>query len=159
MTCPSQEELVAVLDGALAPGALAGARRHVEGCAACRGELARLEAAVSALRAGSPAPEPSPFFSTRLAARIASLPPRRRAGGLLRAVPWRPVLAGGLAVALAVGAVLVQRGRTAEELAVAARLDLLQDLEVVASVGDVETTEDAEVVAALDRLGPGDGRR
>ena len=158
MTCPSREELVAVLDGALAPGALAEARRHVEGCAACRGELARLEAAVSALRAGSPAPEPSPFFSTRLAARIASLPPPRRAGGLLRAVSWRPVLAGGLAVALAVGAVLVQRGRTAEELAVAARLDLLQDLEVVASVGDVETAEDAEVVAALDRLGPGEGR-
>jgi anti-sigma factor RsiW len=158
MTCPSREELVAVLDGALAPGALAEARRHVEGCAACRGELARLEAALSALRAGSPAPEPSPFFSMRLAARIASLPPPRRAGGLLRAVPWRPVLAGGLAVALAVGAVLVQRGRTAEELAVAARLDLLEDLEVVASVGDVETAEDAEVVAALDRLGPGEGR-
>ena len=174
MTCPSREELVAVLDGALAPGALAGARCHVEGCAACRAELARLEAAVSALRVGSPAPEPSPFFSTRLAARIASLPPRlvpgtpsprearlgrgRRAGGLLRAVPWRPVLVGGLAVALAVGAVLVQRGRTAEELAVAARLDLLEDLEVVASVGDVETAEDAEVVAALDRLGPGEGR-
>ena len=158
MTCPSGEELVAVLDGALAPGALAEARRHVAGCAACRGELARLEAALSALRAGSPAPEPSPFFSMRLAARIASLPPPRRAGGLLRAVPWRPVLAGGLAVALAVGAVLVQRGRTAEELAVAARLDLLEDLEVVASVGDVETAEDAEVVAALDRLGPGEGR-
>jgi len=158
MTCPNREELVAVLDGALAPGALAEARRHVEGCAACRAELARLEAAVSALRVGSPAPEPSPFFSTRLAARIASLPPPRRAGGLLRAVPWRPVLAGGLAVALAVGAVLVQRGRTAEELAVAARLDLLEDLEVVASVGDVETAEDAEVVAALDRLGPGEAR-
>ena len=158
MTCPNREELVAVLDGALAPGALAEARRHVEGCAACRGELARLEAAVAALRAGSPAPEPSPFFSMRLAARIASLPPPRRAGGLLRAVPWRPVLAGGLAVALAVGAVLVQRGRTAEELAVAARLDLLEDLEVVASVGDVETAEDAEVVAALDRLGPGEAR-
>ena len=158
MTCPSREELVAVLDGALAPGALAEARRHVEGCAACRAELARLEAAVSALRVGSPAPEPSPFFSTRLAARIASLPAPGRAGGLLRAVTWRPVLAGGLAVALAVGAVLGQRGRTAEELAVAARLDLLEDLEVVASVGDVETAEDAEVVAALDRRGPGEGR-
>ena len=142
----------------VAPAALAEARRHVEGCAACRSELDRLDAAVTALRAGSPAPEPSPFFSTRLAARIASLPPPRRAGGLLRAVPWRLLAAGGLASALALGAVLVQRGRTAEELAVAARLELLEDLEVVASVGDVETAEDAEVVAALDRLGPGEGR-
>jgi hypothetical protein len=67
-------------------------------------------------------------------------------------------VAGGVAAALAVGLLLVQRGRTAQELALAARLDLLEDLEVVASVGDVETPEDAEVVAALDRLGPGEGR-
>jgi anti-sigma factor RsiW len=158
MTCPDREALVAVLDGALAPSALAEARRHVEGCAACRGELARLEAAVAALRAGSPAPEPSPFFATGLAARIASLPPPRRGLALWRAVPWRLVLAGGAAATLALGVVLVQRSRTAEELAVASRLELLEDLEVVASVGEVETAEDADVVAALDRLAPGEGR-
>ncbi len=156
MTCPSREELVAVLDGALAPGALAGARAHVEGCTTCRAELSRLEAGVAALRAGSPSPEPSPWFATRLAARLAAEPAPRR--GLLGSLPWRLVLAGGAAAALALGVVLVQRGRSAPDLALVDRLELLEDYEVVASLGDVESAEDAAVVAALDRLGPGEGR-
>ncbi|HEY6098232.1 MAG TPA: zf-HC2 domain-containing protein, partial [Anaeromyxobacter sp.] len=150
MTCPSREDLVAVLDGDVAPAALAEARRHLDGCGACRAELARLEAGVALLRAGSPAPEPSPWFATRLAARVAALPPPRRRLAFLRAVPWRLVGAGGLAAAVALGVVLVRHERTAHELAIADRLELLEDYEVVASLGDVESADDAEVVAALD---------
>jgi anti-sigma factor RsiW len=167
MTCPSREELVAVLDAAPLAGApaaraagpgrgvegdaLAAVRGHVDGCPACRAELARLEAGLAALRAGSPLVEPSPFFAARLSARLAALPPPRRRGlaGLLGGTPWRLAAAGSLAAALAVGFVLVQRTRTADELAVADRLELLEDLEVVASLGDVDGPDDVAIIAAL----------
>lgn len=165
MTCRSREELVALLDGALAPPALAAAREHVAECGACRAELARLEAGVSALRAGSPALEPSPLFETRLAARLAAEPPRPR--GLLRLLgilplrPW-PLAAGAAAVALAAGLAawlaLAPRAREVGEVAMAEQLELLEELEVVASVGEVESVEDAAVVAMLDQLSPREGR-
>jgi anti-sigma factor RsiW len=158
MTCPSHEELVGLLDGALTPEALAAARTHVAGCGACRAELSRLEAGVTFLRAGSPAPAPSPWFTSRLAARLAALPPRRDRTGLLSVVPWRLLAVGGAAAALAVGVVLVHRARTAEQLALAERLELLEDYEVVASVGDVESAEDAAVIAGLDELPGREGR-
>jgi anti-sigma factor RsiW len=154
MTCPTREELVAVLDGELAPDALAAARRHAGACTACQAELARLESTAALLRAGSPAPEPSPFFSTRLAARLAAEAPRRRGLAARLAVhPWRLAVAGGLAVALAAGVTAgvytVQRARSADELAVAERLELLEDLEVVASLDEVEGPDDVAVIAAL----------
>jgi anti-sigma factor RsiW len=169
MTCPSREDLVAVLDGALSPDALAAARAHADGCARCRAELAHLDAGVALLRAGAPAPEPSPFFATRLAARLAAepAPPRRRGlAGLFAATPWRLAAAGGLAAALVAGAGAgistvqrAHRARAAEELAVAERLELLEDLEVVASVDAVESADDVAVIAALDDgAGPREGR-
>lgn len=178
MTCPTREELVAVLDGALAPDALAAARGHVEACAGCRAELARLEAAVALLRVGSPAPAPSPDFAARLAARLAAEPaprpgravgwrsgddaPRRRGLAALLAPRWRLAAAAALAAAVAaavLGARAVHRARSeAEELAVAERLDLLENLEVVASVGEVETPDDVAVIAALGDPRSGEGR-
>jgi hypothetical protein len=44
------------------------------------------------------------------------------------------------------------------ELGTAAQLDLLQEYETVASVGEVETPEDAAVIAALDTLERGGSR-
>jgi len=44
------------------------------------------------------------------------------------------------------------------ELAAAAQLDLLQEYETVASVDDVETAEDAALIAQLDTLDRGGGR-
>ena len=160
MTCPRREELVALLDGALAPGAEAEARRHADGCAACRAELERLSAGIAALRAGSPAAEPSPVFATRLEARLAALPPRRR--GLARLLPdffapshpWRLAALGG-AAALAAAAALLAVPRHRDELSLADELSLSEDYEVVASVGDVESADDVAVVAALDQLGRG----
>jgi anti-sigma factor RsiW len=159
MSCPRPEELVALIDGALPPAALAEARRHADGCDACGAELARLSAGILALQAGAPAAEPSPLFATRLASRLAALPPRRR--GLARLVPtWlafeRPgrlalaALAGALVLAAA--ALLAPRHRGGE-LSLAAELALAEDYEVVVSVGDVESADDVAVVAALDELG------
>jgi anti-sigma-K factor RskA len=162
MTCPRSEELVALLDEALSPAALAETRRHADACAACRAELDRLAAGILALRAGSPAPEPSPLFVARLESRLAAEAPRRK--GLARLLstaflpdrPWRFAVAGGaVAVAAAAALVLVPRHRGLDELSLAAQLELSEDYEVVASVGDVESADDAAVVAALDQLAPG----
>ena len=159
MTCPRREELVALLDGALAPEALAAARRHADGCAACRAELDRLGEGIAALRAGSPAAEPSPRFAARLEARLAALPPRRR--GLARLLPAflapeHPLqfaaLGGAVALAVSAALLVVPRHR-GDELSLADELSLSEDYEVVASVGDVESADDAAVVAALDELG------
>lgn len=152
MTCPSGEELVLVLDGALPEAALAEARGHVEGCASCRAELARLGAGVALLRAGSPGVEPSPYFSARLAARLAGPPVSPRGLGALLRPRWRLAAVAGVAAAAAAGLLVTQRVRVPDEFAVAERLELLEDYEVVASVGDVESAEDAEVILALDRL-------
>jgi anti-sigma factor RsiW len=161
MTCPRSEELVALLDGALSPSARVEARRHASACAACGAELERLSGGIEALRAGSPAPAPSPLFAARLAARLAAEPPRRR--GLARLLlaalvpdrPWRLAVVGGaVALAVAAGLAVLPRHR-ADELSIAAQLDLSVDYEVVASVGDVESADDAAVVAALDELGRG----
>jgi hypothetical protein len=158
VTCRRRQELVALLDEVGdAPYEL---RRHVDGCAACRDELARLSAGIAALRAGSPVLEPSPLFATRLAARIAALPPRRRGLGRLLAAwarlrerPVRLALAGG-ALACAAAAAILLAPRHGEDLSLAAALALAEDYEVVASVGDVESADDVAVIASLDELQP-----
>jgi len=146
------EDLTALADGALAPDRAEEVRRHLAGCPSCQAEQARLTAALSLLARLPAAPEPSPFFGTRLAAALAE--EERRPRGLLDrlarqwkfAVPAGAVAAAGLAVVLGV------RAQQAEERELAAHLDLLADYEVVASLDAVETAEDAEVVAHLDEL-------
>lgn len=97
------------------------AREHVAACAECSRELNDLRATIQALDAWE-APEPSPYFGTRLAARLreeqtappASLWERVRArlnyGSNLH---LRPIAAGALALLLMIGggtAVWVQHG-------------------------------------------------
>jgi hypothetical protein len=86
-------------------------RKHVEDCAECRQELAALEAVMLALSAWD-APEPSPFFEARMAARLRSEREARPAGFFerLRArllyssnMHLRPVAAGALALLLLIG--------------------------------------------------------
>ncbi len=86
-------------------------RRHVEACADCRAELAALQRTMHALD-GWAAPEPSPFFDTRLRARLRAEKSAAPAGFLegLRArllfssnLHLRPVMAGVLATVLAIG--------------------------------------------------------
>ena len=151
------DDLSALLDGALEPAARREVEAHLAACPACRGEQRRIEGALRALARLPAAPEPSPHFAARLAARLAD-PPRRGWPGLPAAWRWRlAVPAAGLAAA-AVAAVLVVRHQHGLELGAAAELDLLQEYELVASVGDVETAEDAALIAHLDTLEPGGAR-
>lgn len=150
MTCV-RDELTAFLDGALAGARREAVARHLEACAACRAERDRLASALEALSRLPPPPEPSPWFEARLAARLEG---ERRPGLLSRLAARRLALlapAAGLAAAAAVTVVAVRQHRSAEE-AVAANLELLADFEIAASLGHVETAEDAAVVLALDEL-------
>lgn len=149
------DDLTALLDGALPPARAAEVERHLAGCAACRAARDRLAGAVARLAALPPPPEPSPWFLTRLEARLADEPPRAR--GLLAALAawrWRLAVPATAVAAAAAMAVLAVRQQRADEAALAQHLELLEDYEVVASLGDVETAEDAAVVAALDELSP-----
>lgn len=149
------EELTALADGALPPERAGEVRRHLEGCEACRAEASRLARAVAALRRLPAPPEPSPFFGTRLAARLEE--ERRRPRGLLaRLAPFRRQVAVAALLLAAAAAVLVfraERAERADEAALAQHLELLADYETVASLGDVETAEDVAVVAALGEEG------
>lgn len=154
------EDLTALLDGALPAARRAEVEAHLAGCQRCRDERERLAAVLARLAALPPPPEPSPWFAARLEARLA------RAGGpsagllaRLAAWRWRLGLPLGALGALAALALVVARHHRDDELAAAAaRLELLEEYETIASVGDVETAEDAAVVAALDRLEPREGR-
>jgi len=86
-------------------------RKHVEDCPACKEELTALEATMNALDAWE-APEPSPFFEARMAARVRSEREAAPAGFFerLRArllygsnMHLRPVAAGALALLLLIG--------------------------------------------------------
>jgi anti-sigma factor RsiW len=97
-----------LLDRELAPAEL---RNHVEQCAECKQELAALEATMQALDSWE-APEPSPFFNARMAARLRSEREAQPAGFFerLRArllystnMHLRPVAAGALALLLLIG--------------------------------------------------------
>jgi hypothetical protein len=86
-------------------------RKHVEDCPECSQELAALESAMLSLDAWE-APEPSPFFEARMAARLRSerdAPPagffeRLRARLLYSSnMHLRPVAAGALALLLLIG--------------------------------------------------------
>ncbi len=151
MTHPA-DDLTALLDGALAPARRAEVEAHLAGCPACRAERDRLAGALAALGALPAPPEPSPTFSARLAARLAR-EPEPRAGALARLLAWRWRLAvpvAGLAAAAAVAVLTVRHQRA--EAALADDLALLQDYEAVASLGEVESAEDAAVVASLHEL-------
>ncbi len=151
------DDLSALLDGALDPAARRTVESHLAGCAACRAEHGRIRLALQALERLPAPPEPSPWFAGRLAARLAD-EPRRGWRGLLAAWRWRlAVPAAGLA-AVALAGVLMVRHERGLELGAAAELELLQEYETVASVGDVETPEDAELIAHLDTLERGGAR-
>jgi|SRR5580704_5830317 hypothetical protein len=88
-----------------------GVRKHVNDCPDCKKELTALEATMQALDAWE-APEPSPFFETRMAARLRSEREAAPAGLFerLRArllygtnMHLRPVAVGGLALLLLIG--------------------------------------------------------
>lgn len=151
------DDLSALLDGALEPAARRTVESHLAACAACRAEHGRLSGALRVLTRLAAPPEPSPWFATRLEARLAD-EPRRGWRSLLAAWRWRlAVPVAGLAAAALAGVLMVRHERGLE-LGAAAELELLQEYETVASVGDVETPDDAALIAHLDTLERGGAR-
>jgi hypothetical protein len=110
--CPEVRELLPELaTGALAGDERASALAHVDGCAACRRELAALSRAADALLLLAPPVEPPPGFEGGVLARLdadAGPPPgRRRRRSLLPGIQrprLRPAIAFAVAVAVAAGA-------------------------------------------------------
>ncbi len=145
------DDLTAYLDGALAPGERAALEAHLAACASCRAARDRLDGALALLARLPPAAEPSSGFEQRFQARLAAERSAPERPGLRDWLSWR-WLAPALATAAVAMVLVVTTGRRAHERALAEHLDLLENYEVVASVGAVETPEDAEVVAHLDQL-------
>jgi anti-sigma factor RsiW len=152
------DELTAFLDHTLPPDRVRSVARHLAACPGCRAELERLRAAVEALAALPPAPEPSPLFAARLEAKLARARDGRAgtAAQVRRWRAWFAVPATAVAAAAVVAAVGVRVHRQREH-ELAARIELLEDYEVVASLGDVDGPEDAEVVAHLGELSAREG--
>ncbi len=91
--------------------ASAGAREHVAECAGCQEELAALQTTMHTMDAWE-APEPSPYFDTRLAARLREEQARPPAGVWERLkarftygsnLQMKPIAAGALALLLMAG--------------------------------------------------------
>lgn len=148
-----RDDLVALLDGALDAERAGEVARHLEGCEPCRAERDRLARALGALAALPPPPAPSAAFAARLEARLAEERARPR-GLLARLRTPRLQLAASAAAMLLVAAVAFAaiRREQVHALTVAADLDLYEDYEVIAGLGDVASAEDAHVVAQLHEL-------
>jgi hypothetical protein len=116
----SPAELVDAAEGALTPSRAA----HIEACAACRDEAARLAGALAAAR-GVDVPEPSPLYWTHLSARIREgvanerMAPAWRAGwretfSVRRLAATGSVVA--LAAAVAISGLVTRNGRVSGPL-------------------------------------------
>ena len=113
MKCDEIKELM--LDAALSGEGVPGMNEHLLACSACAGKLEEMRKTMALLDEWQ-APEPSPYFDTRLAARMReerAKPERASWFAWLRA----PVLAGALALVLmmAGGVNWFTRGRTPSE--------------------------------------------
>ena len=158
--CTETDQLTAYLDGELEADARARFDAHLPSCATCPGELALLRRTLPTLVA-LPRPVPTANLRRQVLLGISASRPSLWERLSLR---WSVPL-GTLAAAAAVGGlVLVGGGRQAplipipgEELALAENLELMQNFGAVASA-DL-SDEDLEVVAHLDQLESGRGRR
>jgi anti-sigma factor RsiW len=146
------DRLNAWLAGSLPEAEAAELRAHLASCPACEEERQLLQASRTVLRPLE-AGDPRPWFATRVAARAAEVRPRP-----FGAPWWRVALGGGLvagavaALALIVVPVL-QKSQSAprDEMVLAQRLDLFEDLGIVQNQ---EALEDFEVVEVLHTLQP-----
>jgi len=146
------DRLNAWLSGSLPEAEAAEVRAHLATCAACDEERNLLEASRSILQPGPAAVDARPWFATKVAARAAELRPRPVGA------PWWRLAFGGLAAGALAAVALVavpalQRHEAAprEEMILAQRLDLFEDLGIVQNQ---EALEDFEVVEVLHTLGP-----
>jgi len=141
------DRLQALLDGRLDAAQAEEAARHLAACAACAEER-QLVTLARALVGATPEVQARPGFAVRVA--LAAADARARPFGGLS---WRWALGGLGGAAVAAGVLLaVGTGRTPErsqELLLAQRLDLYEDLSVMQHR---EALENLEVVEQLDKL-------
>ena len=150
------EHLSALLDGELPELERARVEDHLKSCAACSAEREALSAAVQSLASVAPV-EPSPALRRAVLAAV-DAEPEGLLARLRSLLSWRLLVPAAAATAagaaLFVAAARPPEGGLAEDLAVAERLELLQDYDVVALAlpADVAAS-DLDVVAHLDELG------
>jgi len=146
------DRLNAWLAGSLPEAEAAQVRAHLASCPACEEERQLVEASrmvLQPLRAG----DPRPWFATKVAARAAEVRPRP-----IGAPWWRVAFGGGLVAGAVAAAALIivpalQRPQPAvrDEMILAQRLDLFEDLGIVQNQ---DALEDFEVVEVLHTLQP-----
>jgi anti-sigma factor RsiW len=147
------DRLNAWLAGSLPEAEAREVREHLASCAACEEERRLLEAGRTVLGA-LPVVEPRDWFATKVAASAAQVRPRP-----LGAPWWRVAFGGGLiAGAVAALALFVvpalhrqQQAAPRDEIVLAQRLDLFEDLGIVQNE---DALEDFEVVEVLHTLQP-----
>lgn len=143
------DRLLAWLAGTLPEVEAGEVRRHLDSCAACAEERDLLRAGLSIV-APLPAGDPRQGFAGRVAAHAAEVRPRP-----VGAPWWRWAFGGGLATAaVAAGALLLARPAPragGDEVVLAQRLDLFEDLNVVQNQ---DALRDLDVVVVLHTLQP-----
>jgi anti-sigma factor RsiW len=143
-----QEFMEAVLDGTeVASPAL---REHLQGCSACAAELASMQQTMTLLEEWQ-TPEPSPYFNTRLRARM-----REEVAPARSWLAWvrRPVVAAAAAVLIALGAGLLEIGHLGSDRNTLANNDNVIRVNAPSSaVGDLQYLDkNADLFSDFDAL-------
>ncbi len=126
-------------------------REHLRSCSACADELAALQQTMTLLEEWQ-TPEPSPYFNTRLRARMRDevAAPARNWLAWLR----RPVVAAAAAVLIALGAGLLEIGHFRSDSNTLANNDNMVRVKgSVSAVGDLQYLDkNADLFAEFDAL-------
>jgi anti-sigma factor RsiW len=144
-----QEFMEAVLDGpeTVSPEM----REHLQSCAACAEELVALQQTMTLLEEW-PTPEPSPYFSTRLRARMRE----EEAAPARTWLAWfrRPVVAAAAALLIALGAGLLEIGHfRGDSNTLATNDNMIRVNATESAVGDLQYLDkNADLFSDFDAL-------
>lgn len=152
------DAMSAYVDGELDVAARKSARLHLDDCAACRQEMARVEKLSALFTAG--ALEPGAEFEDRVLAKLRSMPlPRQSWWSRLQGSPLRmPALSAAALVLIGWGVYSVrqiQMKSGAEEVAAAASASAVEEISVADQADFLENVEMLEELDALEALDDG----
>jgi hypothetical protein len=119
---------------------------HLRGCADCSGTLNEFRKTMALLDEWQ-APEPSPYFDTRLKARLHEETVKQHAGWLV----WlrRPAIAVSMAAVLVAGATVLLEHRTVQQPSPVTPGTAVSDLQVLDVNHDVLSDSDPDSAASL----------